>query len=87
MERLSLIDFVLGVNSICCNLASISSEMNDLTTQFESVNLNDDDFRKINILIQEDIICHFHSIVSAIRSFDAMVELIRLSGGFYEKNW
>lgn len=87
MERLNAVDLALEINSINHHLSSISHEMNSLILKFDSLKLTDDDFKKLVILIQENTICHFQSTISTIRSFDAMVELIKLSGGSYEKVW
>lgn len=87
MERLNTIDLALEINSISNHLSSISREMNMLIHQFDSLELTNEDFKKLIILLHEDVFCHFQSTISTIRSFDAMVELIKLSGGSYEKNW
>lgn len=87
MERLNVIDLALEINSINHQLSSISHEMNSLILKFDSLKFTDDDFKKLVILIQEDTVCHFQFTVSTIRSFNAMVELIKLTGGPYEKIW
>lgn len=87
MERLNAIDFALEINSISNHLSSLSHEMNRLIHQFDSHILADEDLKKLILLLDEITICHFQHTISTIRSFDAMVELIKLSGGSYEKVW
>lgn len=81
MESVNVVDLAIEISSINIILNVDINKINDLSLKFDRLDLSDKDFNKLYRLLGDDIDWRYEKLSSAVRSFQAMVEIIRFNGG------